>query len=109
MSNIITLCSPERSDFNSHKILMREDIELEKGVIISQDFLERNEELLKKYLQIFSAYPDVYLDIIKPEASNFNLFPFQRIFLRACMVPKHWCNSHYLHLALYLATSCCRY
>jgi len=85
MSNIITLCSPDRSDFNSHQALYRDGIELEKGVIISQDFLERNEELFKKYLQIFSAYPDVYLDIIKPEASNFNLFPFQRIFLRACM------------------------
>ena len=80
MSNIITLCSPDRSDFNSHQALYRDGIELEKGVIISQDFLERNEELFKKYLQIFSAYPDVYLDIIKPEASNFNLFPFQREF-----------------------------
>ncbi len=75
MSNIITLCSPDRSDFNSHQVLYRDGIELEKGVILSQDFLERNEELLKKYFQIFSAYPDIYLDIIKPETSNFILSP----------------------------------
>ena len=85
MNKVITLRSSERSDFNSHEILYRDGTELEKGVIISQDFLERNEESLRRYIQTISAYPDIYLDTIKPTASNFNLFPFQRIFLRACM------------------------
>lgn len=33
----------------------------------------------------FAAYPDVYLDMITPKNSNFQLFPYQRIFLRAAM------------------------
>lgn len=83
--SIITLRSPERSGFNSSSILYRDGIVLEKGVVITQPFLEKNEELLQKYLNFFSVYPDVYLDLIKPENSNFQLFPYQRIFLRAVM------------------------
>ena len=47
--------------------------------------MERNEELLLDCWQIYSAYPDIYLDTIRPKNSNFDLFPYQRIFLRACM------------------------
>lgn len=57
MSNIITLCSPDRSDFNSHQALYRDGIELEKGVIISQDFLERNEELLRNIFKSSQPTP----------------------------------------------------
>lgn len=85
MGEIITLCSPDRSDFTSNQILYRDGIVLEKGVIISPEFLERNEELLQQYYQSFSAYPDIYLDLITPVNSSIDLFPYQRIFLRACM------------------------
>ena len=34
---------------------------------------------------IFTAYPDCYLDCIKPVDSNFTLFFYQRITLRAVM------------------------
>lgn len=82
---IITLRSPDRSDFGNHDVILREGIVLEKGVVITNEFLEKNKKLLEDYIQVFSAYPDIFLDIIKPEGSNFNLFPYQRIFLRACM------------------------
>ena len=36
-------------------------------------------------MEIFTAYPDIYLDIIKPTDSNFTLFFYQRIVLRAVM------------------------
>ena len=36
-------------------------------------------------MSIFSAYPDVFLDMITPEGSNFSLFFYQRITLRALM------------------------
>lgn len=73
------------SSLNNHDRIMRDGVELEKGVTITTDFLERNEDFLENQLEIFTAYPDVYLDLIKPEASNISLFFYQRIFLRACM------------------------
>ena len=82
---IIRLREPTSSTFNSHERIYRDGIELEKGVVITPDWLERNEELLYDCWQIYSAYPDIYLDTIKPKESNFDLFPYQRIFLRACM------------------------
>ena len=83
--SVITLRSPNRSDFNVNNHLYRDGIILEKGVVITHEFLERNEHLLQQYVQIFTAYPDIFLDIIKPEDKNFNLFPYQRLFLRAVM------------------------
>lgn len=83
--SIIQLRSPERSGFNTKDVIYRDGIVLEKGVIVTQSFLERNEQLLARYLNFFSVYPDCYLDLIKPKNSNFTLFPYQRIFLRAVM------------------------
>lgn len=83
--SIITLRKPEVSDFNAKNKIYRNGIELEKGIIITEDFLERNAALLEDTMQKFVSYPDIYLDFIKPTESNFDLFPFQRIFLRACM------------------------
>ena len=63
----------------------REDIEIEKGVVITEDHAIKMEKLYKKYCEFFTAYPDLFLDLIKPADSNFQLFFYQRIFLRACM------------------------
>lgn len=83
--DIIRLRDPEASNFNNQEKIYHDGIELEKGVVITESWLERNEELLYDCWSIYSAYPDIYLDIIKPVNSNFNLFPYQRLFLRACM------------------------
>ena len=85
MGEPILLRSPEVSILNDRKRIYRDGIELEKGVVITEDWLKRNEELLYDYWNIFAAYPDLYLDTILPEGSNFTLFPFQRVFLRCCM------------------------
>ena len=81
----IRLRDPEASTFNARERIYREGIELEKGVVITEEWLKRNEELLFDCWEIFAAYPDIYLDMIKPVGSNFTLFPYQRLFLRACM------------------------
>ena len=47
--------------------------------------LKRQEKKLKKIMDIFIVYPDIYLDIIKPSDSSFELFFYQRIILRALM------------------------
>ena len=85
MGERITLLNPDTALFNTKSKIYRDGVELEKGVAITQEFLERNEELLLDCWQIYSAYPDIYLDTIKPKNSNFDLFPYQRLFLRACM------------------------
>ena len=63
----------------------REDIEIEKGAVLTAPYLEENEELFRQYANFFSAYPDIFLDLISPADSNFTLFFYQRIVLRALM------------------------
>ena len=81
----IQLINPDQATFSSINRLYHDGIELEKGVVLTPSFLERNEDLIANCIQTWSAYPDIYLDLITPEDSNFVLFPYQRIFLRACM------------------------
>lgn len=63
----------------------RDGTEVEKGVTLNEAFLEEHFKEIGELLNIFSAYPDIYLDAIKPVDSNFELFFYQRIVLRALM------------------------
>lgn len=63
----------------------REGIELEKGVVLNEGYMREHFEELGNLFSIFTAYPDLYLDLIKPVDSNFELFFYQRITLRAIM------------------------
>lgn len=63
----------------------RDGVEIEKGAVLNEDWLQANFEEIGKICNIFAAYPDIYLDMIKPSDSNFELFFYQRIFLRAIM------------------------
>jgi hypothetical protein len=63
----------------------RDGIEIEKGIILNEDYLEKNKDNIGDMMSIFTAYPDVFLDFITPEGSNFQLFFYQRITLRALM------------------------
>ena len=85
MSEPIKLFNPDESQFSARDKLYREGVELEKGVVITEEWLEKNEELLYDCWNIYTVYPDIYLDTITPVESNFELFPYQRCFLRACM------------------------
>ena len=67
------------------KIGEREGTQVEKGVILNEHYLEKNFENIGSVMSIFTAYPDVYLDIIRPAESSFTLFFYQRITLRALM------------------------
>ena len=79
---------------NNHQNLFEADVvksgerdgaEIEKGVVLTEDYLVRFFEPLGNLLSIFTAYPDLYLDVIKPADSTFDLFFYQRITLRAIM------------------------
>ena len=63
----------------------REGIELEKGASITNEWLTQHYNMLATWVTLFSAYPDYYLDIIRPSDSEFGLFFYQRIVLRVIM------------------------
>jgi len=66
-------------------------IPIEKGVVLTKQFLDNNQELLTNYLNCWILYPDLYLDAIQPQEDrkNFHLFFYQRIALRASMRYKY--------------------
>lgn len=63
----------------------REGVEISKGIVLNNDYLMGVEASITKYMEYFSAYPDLFLDLIKPHDSTFNLYFYQRIFLRGCL------------------------
>ena len=67
------------------KVGAREGTIIDKGVILNEYYLEKNLKNIGDAMSIFTAYPDVYLDLIKPQDSSFTLFFYQRITLRALM------------------------
>ena len=79
------LLPAERLIDSNIKIGQRDGTIIEKGVILNENYLEANLEKIGNVMSIFSAYPDVYLDVIKPQDSSFTLFFYQRITLRALM------------------------
>lgn len=63
----------------------RDGTPLEKGVVLTEKYLESIEQQLQEVFEYYTAYPDCFLDDIKPEYENFSLFFYQRITLRAIM------------------------
>ena len=72
----------------------KDGVELLKGFTLSERWLLEHEDIVKQYSQFFSAYPDLFIDLITPSDSNFQLYFYQRIFLRACMRYRyHYCTA----------------
>ena len=67
------------------KVGKREGTTIDKGVILNETYLQNNKENIGDVMSVFTAYPDIYLDLIKPQDSSFTLFFYQRITLRALM------------------------
>ena len=79
------LLPAERLVDSNIKIGQRDGTIIEKGVILNENYLDENLKKIGDVMSIFSAYPDIYLDLIKPQDSSFTLFFYQRITLRALM------------------------
>jgi len=45
-------------------LYMRDGIPIEKGVVLTREYLDNNEELFTKYLDLWIRYPDLLLDMI---------------------------------------------
>lgn len=63
----------------------RDGVEIIKGATLNEEYLEEHFQEIGNVMDVFVAYPDLYLDVIKPSDSNFDLFFYQRITLRAIM------------------------
>lgn len=76
----------QRSDISENiQKIVRNGVEIEKGVTLTVPYLEQNRKLFETDMDLFTAYPDIFLDVIKPTDSSFELFFYQRITLRALM------------------------
>lgn len=60
-------------------------VAIEKGFVITPEWMDRNMDVICQYMDLFISYPDQYIDLITPQESTFKLFFYQRIFLRAAM------------------------
>ena len=70
----------------------RDGIELIKGAPMTMSRILENEKLYEEYCSFFTAYPDLFIDLITPVDSTFELYFYQRIFLRAVMRYRyHYC------------------
>lgn len=92
------------------KKYVKNGIELEKGAIFTQSRIDKNRDLLEKYFNFWSIYPDCFIDFITPSTSHFKLYFYQRMFLRAIMrygricviAPRAFSKSFISILGLYL-------
>lgn len=88
----------------------RDGVPLEKGAVLTERRIKKHLQLYQQYMELFMAYPDMYLDLIKPIGSKFKLKFFQIMFLRACLrygrvltiAPRAAGKSFICILALYL-------
>ena len=69
------------------KTYVKDGIPIDKGIVLTTDFLDANKELCTKYLNLWLLSPDLLLDEIQDteDAKHWHLQPFQRIALRASM------------------------
>ena len=81
----------------ANKTFMRDGIPVEKGVVLTRDYLDANQELFTKYLNLWILSPDILLTEIQDseDAKHWHLQFFQRIAIRAAMRYRYhfWTNK----------------
>lgn len=60
-------------------------IPIQKGFMLTEEWVLKNRDTIEKWLNCFLAYPDVMLEMYRPSTSQFQFFFYQRIFMRAAM------------------------
>jgi hypothetical protein len=58
----------------SIKLGMRDNVVIEKGIVLNEDYLLSNFSEIGDMMSIFSAYPDLFLYLITPSDSSFKLY-----------------------------------
>ena len=54
-------------------------VEIPKNVKLTQEYVQENRDHILDMMEWFVNYPDVFIDMITPSYSNFQLFFYQRI------------------------------
>lgn len=87
MSDILIPRTQEDIDYElSHRHrLEKNGVHIEKGIVLTEEYLNSHKKFFQDVCQIFTAYPDIYLDLIQNEDMKTTLFFYQRIVLRAIM------------------------
>lgn len=68
------------------------DVTVPKNVHLSEPFLRKYRPQITSLLEFYINYPDIFIDNITPANSNFTLYFYQRIFLRASLRYRyHYC------------------
>ena len=89
---------------------IRNGVRLEKSIVLTKERILENQALFERYCELWSVYPDLFLDFIRPVESTFRLAFYQRIFLRAimryqvvyCTAPRGFSKSFTTILGIYL-------
>lgn len=68
---------------NKRQVALRDGIELEKGFVLTEDYIMENFQVICQWMDYFIQYPDLFFDLITPRDSNFRLYFYQRVVLRA--------------------------
>jgi len=57
---------------------LRDGTPIEKGIVLTKEFLDSNQALFTRYLDLWIRYPDLLLDMIQDyeDAKNFHIMPF---------------------------------
>lgn len=61
----------------------------QRKIGISEERIEEILPVFKQYVSFWREYPDKFIDFLLPKGSTFNLFFYQRIFLRATIRNKY--------------------
>lgn len=70
----------------------RNGVEMNKGFVLTQDYIEGHRKQIEETMNIYTVYPDLFLDTIGLAGDKFTLFFYQRIFVRASMRYRyHYC------------------
>ena len=85
-------------------------IDIPKNTRLTEKWIEKNRDKVQDFLQWCLLYPDCFLDMITPKNTQFKLFFYQRIALRAMMryryvyidAPRAFSKSYIAILAGYL-------
>lgn len=100
----------EETKITRYNRMIKNGVVVHKGAALNRARINKNLALYQIYCNFFAAYPDMYLDLIKPANSGFHFFFYQRIFLRACVryryvyttAPRAFSKSFISILAIYM-------
>jgi len=58
--------------------VLRDGTPIEKGIVLTKEFLDSNQALFTRYLDLWIRYPDLLLDMIQDyeDSKNFHIMPF---------------------------------